>query len=528
MNMTVPLSIRQWVDRRRLQRLRLLGRPLSAFCFGRQLGLVLSEQSLRLCLMDRSWGRFRVIDVGTIPFAAGDAADWPKRCLYAAQVIVEYLNRWKASHVPVNIGLLSHEIGFRRLTLPDMPARELAEAVTWEGGKLFPFDFSKCTVYFEAVRRFMRENTRYLDLNIIAVDNSIVRAVYNQFQAAGLTLGQVNYLPCFLERLSSAPSLASPEGRELVLYLDDEQSMAIFTHDGHLEFHQSFATRPLPGPLEDGSLENVEAIADELTTFIDLYNAQDRENSPRSITICGRYGTHPDTEEFFSGLTGLPCRSAAGLDWLEAMRGQCDAAAVNTAMAPFLVSLAPTYRYPLAPAEYRAAKAKSLIIKRVGTAAAVAALGITSLWYADHQTGKNLTHELMALQSERAEMEKSLGFRTYRMVMSRLNQDQSKRLDGVNTPPSIVHVLFKELSLTLPEQLTITAIDVRQEEGKYRLALDGVISLAGFSPEIVLAQYVTTLEQSPLFTGVAVVNYRKEAKKDAYDLTFQLAMDLQV
>jgi hypothetical protein len=89
-------------------------------------------------------------------------------------------------------------------------------------------------------------------------------------------------------------------------------------------------------------------------------------------------------------------------------------------------------------------------------------------------------------------------------------------------------VVLKEVSLSLPEYITLTAINLEEAGSGHELILEGYVRIREFSPEIVLAEYVETLNALPFFSGVTVSHHQKRPDRDKDDLTFQLKMDARV
>ncbi|MCP4567769.1 MAG: pilus assembly protein PilM, partial [FCB group bacterium] len=284
--------------------------PAATNQFGPRLGVVISEQSVRLCLARGIGAKTTIIRVQSFPLESDNQAGPIEWINQATTIVIDFLQKQKRQRIPVNVGLLMRGVGFRRINLPDMPAAELSQAIAWEGNKLFPFDFSKCAVHYDIVGRIKNKSAANLDVNIIAADNEIINTLYSSFKSAGIKIGQVNFLPYHLSRLLLGHKGVKPDQRNLIIYLDGEQSLAVFVHNGYLEFFQQFVTQPKAAGEGQAGIANIDAIGEELTTFLDLYGAQDSTRLINSIFLCGKYGWGEDTAEFIGNRTGLPCIAA--------------------------------------------------------------------------------------------------------------------------------------------------------------------------------------------------------------------------
>lgn len=511
-----------------LRCLNILSQPLALHPIGYQLGLVLSEQTVRLCLVRRAWFTSSVVALQTTEVEIDLTEGYGPLIEKATAITVDFIRQHKLSRIPINIGLLIRGVGFRRIRLPEMPSGELSAAISWEGKKLFPFDFSNCEIHHEVVRKVSSGETPQLDVNIIAADKNIIEALNLGFKAAGLKIGQVNFLPCFLSDLLKKYQAENEDGHDLILYLDDEQSMAVFVHKGSPEFFQQFVTRPSGLTENESSLGNVESFGEELSSFLDLYYAQDASRSIDSIYLCGKFGFDESTGEHFARRTGLPCLTAAAEQSPLAGIAGLDRSRINSSIASVVTALSATYQYPLATRAFRTARARTAMIGRLGTTAALALLIAGSLQFKNNYNEHELIGLLQSHQAEISAFERSPAYIAYINLTHRLNRSKAY-LNGIqHKRASHAHLLLKALSRRMPDQLNLTSLDVKIMEGRYVLQLDGHVKLKDFSPEIILAQYVEDLRKSPLFENISVITHQKSKRQGRFELSFQLLMDTQV
>lgn len=506
----------------------LIWRPFSSLRAGHQLGLVISEQSLRLCLVKRFLQKSRIIDARTFQLGAEDSDEWLEKIGIAITIARRYLDERRISRVPVNVGLLGPDIGFRRMTLPHMPPKELVSAIAWEGKNLFPFDFAKCLVHHEVADRIIHDDGCRLGINVIAAREEIIRTVFEQLKSKNMKIGQVNFLPYFLTRITPNGISVEENHRHLLLYLDSEQSMAVFIHDGYLDFFQEFVNQPNGGSYDNPATENISVIIDELESFLDIYNAHAREKRIGSIILCGKYGGNEQTVKEITSATGLPCRSIMSTGSLRAIGGNLSQWQLNESIAAVMTALAPSWRRPLATPEFRRRLEKTKFIKRFATAATLALITVAILLYTEYRNEKELTDRLNTVKHEISRIQKSDGYRTYLALIGELSRTRDYMQQAKSKKDSHYHVMLKELSLILPEHLTLTSINLIEQQGQYILTLDGRVKLKRFSPEIILAQYVEALEGSYFFQNVEVTAHSKRQEKGELDLSFQLRMDAQV
>jgi hypothetical protein len=503
-----------------------LQHPVSGWWNRHHQGLVITEDSAQLGIIRRGFGTPRSVSAETLPFDRSQTDGWPVRIAKTIGWAHDRLQGHGLLRTPVNVALLGQDISFRRLILPLMPPQELAEAIRWEGNKLFPFDLNESVVHHEIVRRFDHNNSTFVAVNIIAAGKRIIDSLYGQFQATGLVPGQVTYLPCRLARLVSMQTDIDRQACHLVLYLDGHHSLAVFVVNGYLDFCQEFSTQPVAGLVGTDAIDNLAPLTDELNSLIDLYHAQERENSVQSIILCGQFAGDSNIAAALSETTGLSCRPAAGMG--DATRTHAGPTEPHPSIAALLTALAPSHIHPLAPAIYHQQQEKRLFFRRLAIAAAVTLTGLSGWQYATYGSLSDLSHRLESTKAERMEIENSPAYWTFQA----LSRDPALQPPSPTATPSLVNsryqAMMKELSQITPPSLTLTLLDIRWEEGRPMAQLDGHIRLNDFSPEIVLARYVEALSDSPFYDGVTVVSHQKQRDETGLLLNFQLQMSVRL
>ena len=495
---------------------------------GYRLGVAISERSMRLCLVKKRLHRFHVVSIETAPQAFEHTDSWPGRLDFAAGFAARYLHDRKLSGIPVNIGLLGEDIAFRRLYLPRIPAKELAAAILWEGKKLFPFDLGRSIVDYCVVEHSERNGVERLGINIIAGQSDLIDAIYEKFGTAGVVVGQIGYLPGFIAQSMRFTTAPRRDACQVIICLDEVAGSAIFVHKGALEFVQRFAS-PLPaltGP--ETVLAYGESIASELVSFFDLYNGQNPENAVSSVLLCGKNAASRDLSAQLTAATGLPChRLVEDGSFLSALNG-IDSDEIQRYLDAIMTALAAPGHRPLLPFRLKTREQKRRLRLQLGMALAFALITIAGMQWTAMSKTSVLQRELDAQKTAAHTLEQSAAYQSYISLADKLKRDRIyiSRMSG--TAATHLHVLLKELSLILPDNVNLTAIKVEDAEGRYLMTVDGHVRLSDFSPEIVLAQYIEALEKSPFFDLVTVANHHKQRIQDDFDLTFELKLEVRI
>lgn len=506
--------------------LRRFARKLSSLRIGHQLGLVITDNSARLCLVKQILFRRRVIDTTIYPLDPQETTSWPRRVDAAIKAVMGYLDERHLSRTTVNVGLVGDDIAFRRMYLPRMSKKELTSAITWEGQKLFPFDFEQCLVNHDVAEVRQKGEYQQIGVNLVAIKREIVETLFDRMESAGLPVGHVDFLPAviamaFSDRVSSDDSV-----RRLLLHLDDDQSLAVFMHGGRLKFFQQFVTNPIS--TDDGRMMNAAAMAAELTTFLDLFKGQQSGNSVDEVIMAGKYAADPDVPEIFAANIGLPCRRFSEAGQIPTSCQSVDDSDAEAMFDVIAAGLADTRRHPLIPDRtWRKIERKKTIL-RLATAATLVLLLLGNFHAQSLLMNRHLRSELESARSSSQAIENSAAYHAYLSLLGEMNRRQNRQTQMQSRHPSHLHLLLKELSRTIPDNISLTTMEFSSKNNPPRLRLEGVVSLSGFSPEIVLAQYVDALGKSPFFDNVIIERHIKKRDNGRFDLTFVLEMGARI
>ncbi|MEZ5359121.1 MAG: hypothetical protein R3F48_09860 [Candidatus Zixiibacteriota bacterium] len=495
----------------------------------RRLGITLNQDSVAFCLVYSRFGKPVIADIHDEKFKADEIPEPGKYLDAAIGKILGYITRNKLRGIPINIGILWHEIAFRRMYLPAMPKSELREAVRWDSEKLFPFPFSKSAMHFEIVEKVTRGESKKFGINIIAAKLVMIEEIYSKFASVGLTIGQLNYLPSLLTNLLPRQKDSDADNRQIIIHLDDRRrSMAAFANNGYLEFFQEFVTPIVLNEENETGLADFSAIAAELQSFQDLYIAQSRASDVKEIIISGSPAKAPGLAAAFEAQTGIPCRSIYDFEPYRKLCATYSGDCSSVYLPVMMTAIASPNIKPLAPADVIAKIENKVFIYRVSAAAVLALLIVAGLQFIQVQRANSLEATLLAKTEEIQKLEQSPAYQGYLNLAGKLKRSQSYLALSQEKKDSHFHVILKALAQDVPSELNFSDLEFKNFDEGLQLRLMGHVRVDNFSPEIILAQYIETLRKIPFLQNVTVTNHHKQKKNDKFDLFFQIQMDTQV
>lgn len=507
---------------------RRMARLMDSFRFGYQLGLVITERSLRLALIKQRGLAKRVTTVTVLPLDPDGIGTWPARVEAAAATVKEFLCNRDLSRTPINVGLIGDDIAFRRLSLPVMSRKELPTAITWEGERLFPFRLDQCYTHHRLVSKSKSDDRSLIGINLVAAKRELIDLFHERFRAAGLRIGQMNFLPAFMAEMLSSQAGSGGGKNRLLVFLDGNHPMALFLRDGKPEFYQQFVTRPQPDGDDNGRVTNIGALTAELISFLDLYSGQSRGHSLDGIILCGKYAYDRGLREAFAAGTDLPCSVIFDDGTLPAPLRTLEIGQSCDMFDVIATGLGEINHQPLIPGAVRKTNHRRRLLLQSAVVSALTLLVIGNMHLQSHYIRHILSRNLEVRRNTSRTYESSAVYQVYLNLLSELDRERGRMRGAAERQPSHVHLLLKELSRTVPDDITLTGIYLTEEEGAYVLRLEGSVRLSDFSPEIILARYVEKLDNSPFFDNVAVTGYSKKQEHGQFDLSFHLQMGARV
>ena len=127
-----------------------------------------------------------------------------------------------------------------------------------------------------------------------------------------------------------------------------------------------------------------------------------------------------------------------------------------------------------------------------------------------------LDHQVQAFQA-------SPGYHTYNILKRRLATDQLY-LDQIKEAPSTLNLDLKELSILTPAPIQLTLLEYNPADTVNNMALTGIVRSNKIPPEVILAEYIETLNASPFFNNVTIARHVKRAVNNGFTIDFHLLL----
>lgn len=159
--------------------------------FGKKkvLGLDIGTTSIKIAELDVSRGGVALLAFGIAPtppesFVGGDLADSQA----ISQAIRELVLKIKTKRKSISTGLGGTSVIVKRISIPKMDEKLVAEQIRWEAEQYIPYDINEVNLGYEILKTTSTSNNENMDLLLVAAVQSHVFKYTEAVVAAGLNL----------------------------------------------------------------------------------------------------------------------------------------------------------------------------------------------------------------------------------------------------------------------------------------------------------------------------------------------------
>ncbi len=502
-------------------------RPPRDFAVGRTLAFALNDDSVEMAAVSRLGSRVKILDVRKI-YVPGDVSSEDRRSVFLTGVISEYAAQYGGRHPDIRLAVAGPEAAFRSFVIPQLKRSELDSAITYELKKQLPFPPSDCFHDYRQVASIHHDRQRRMKVSLHAATKQLIKEQLSHFDQLGIEVHRIfNAADAIGQLLPRLPDFSDGKSHA-VINVERRRSLISYYRGGNLEFYHysSLGSAFLSQRSDDMRFEDfAELLAGEIQNSLDYYIGQ---FSTQSIDCLYLYGDLVYTDEFVERLAGhlgfkFARFPAEKLGLHGAGRVEESTGDLPVCLQALAAAVCDSRLANLLPPERKVVHARRRVDRWGIAALLVIATLLAGEWAVGQREvafGKNYEQ---TLQQDIARFRSSEAFNTYSRIKQRIAADQMF-LQETQPTESYFGVTLKELSRLTPGPIRLTGLDYQGTNAEQNLSLQGVVRSRSVPPEVLLAEYVKTLDDSPVFTGVSVSRYTKKELNDAFELEFSLLL----
>lgn len=150
-------------------------------------GLDIGSSSIKVAELDVSRNGAKVVSLGILPspggaFNNGDVHDADM----LSQAIGQLMRDFKIKRKQVALGMSGTSVIVKKITIPRIDKKLLADQVRWEAEQYIPFDVNSISLAYHLIQN--SATPEMMDLLLVAAQNDVVRTYASVVERAGLEL----------------------------------------------------------------------------------------------------------------------------------------------------------------------------------------------------------------------------------------------------------------------------------------------------------------------------------------------------
>ncbi len=499
-------------------------RPKSSQLLGTAISFCIESHSMQMAAV-RHWGRSkRVIDIKKEYFPK-DTLGKKSRNEIILRAISDFIAENGGYGGTVSLAVSGPETTFRTFLMPRLRRGELDTAISFEVKKQIPFPFEDCTYDWRTIYRIERGESVNYKVALQAATKRFIREQLEPFEAQDIKVNQVSHTQDVIGEFLKHLAGFTEDKSYTLLNIGPKSTEISFYRGSTLEFsHATAVSSAMLGTFPEQTRYEyfAETIVNEIQTSLDYYAGQFSASLQDKIYVYGDLAYSRELLELLntksgieleplpvSTLRNLTVRNSEQVETIPVCLPALAAAACQSSLANLL------------PAEQKKShiRVKAGVYAKVGLALLVIAFGLS--WLTLRNRTSIAEQKLAELNRQVVEFRNSEAFHTYNLVKRQIALDQSY-LDLITQSPSYLALNLKELTRLTPDQITLIYLDYKPHPTDKNFFLHGIVESEDIPPEIILAEYVEVLSDSPFYEDVSIIRHVKKTIKKKFQIDFQI------
>jgi hypothetical protein len=431
--------------------------------------------------------------------------------------------RWKS--VALTIG--GSETAYRRLQIPRLGKRELKSAIPIEIKRQIPFPVADACFDYRPIAEVSVGTESQFKIAVTAATRHLVDQHLEPFNTLGITVDAIYLATDVVGRLLEGLPQFDPDANYCLVNIERTHSEISYYRGTELEFSHviSLGSQFLANRRDDTVFAYfTESLIGELQNSVDFYSGQFAARFSNEVYI---YGDLSYTDELIDRLNNhvefafhrFPTELIHTVQFrTEDVRLTAPvclpavAAAVNNLAIPNLL-----------PEAQKRTSASRRVDRWAMMSVGSMVIFLLGTWVASRSSIADSESRLAAMNGEIDQFRSSSLYVSYDSLKQQMAFDQAY-LNKSKASPSFVSSGLKELSILAPAEVRLYdyAVTAAAPDKNGRLA--GIVKSASTPPEVILAEFVERLRQSPVFRHVTVDSYQKKIESGVATLLFQISM----
>ena len=494
---------------------------------GPTIAIHFDQSSLQFATVHQTLFKSRLIDISKTYIPRSFKNDEERRNFIAGE-IKEYAAKFGTPGTRYILGVGGPKTAFRIISLPKMSGSELNEAIYWEGDKRVPYGLEKAFYGHHINENIRNTQNETISASLLAVLKSDVYDRLKILNALGIKVYSVHHeLEAIGRMLPYIPNF-NPLLTYALINVKKNSSEISFYRGTRLEFmHISSVGSETLSSGPDNSVKYeyfTETLVNEIQNSLDFYVGQFSSTTADTVFI---YGDLSYSDELIANLTdrfGIQFRRFPSESWLKAQPEIEDFAdQIPVSLSTVALALDSPGLIDFLPPENKKKRDLASFIRQAVPAMILVMAVLAVYWGTLKFSGNVDDIRLMSAEYQISMFRNSPTYSMYSTIKNQMAADRTV-LDRLNQNPTILNLNLKELSRLVPDKIKLDVYDLVSEGDSCLVYVNGHAISSDPPPEIVLAEFIARMQNSPFFKNVELKRHSKKASGNDFVIDFQLEM----
>ncbi len=503
---------------------------------GKEIVFQIDEQSLQYCITKRNISSTKIIDFGKI-YRPRTGATLSDHSDFLSEELQHITKQHKTSNARFGLSIPSSDIAVRSIRIPKMSRSEERNAVYFEGDKSVPFALADAYWAYRRCKQFTTDVSCDITITLMALlktnlddtlrffeSNSITfDFICQDTEALGLSLG---LLPEFTEERSFGLLNIRPARTDVSLYAG---SCLQFLHHGgigSLALGQSLHLGSDTSSFMPQALNNfAEGLENTIQQALDYYGAHYGIDDLDTFYIYGDFSYSAELIDIMSQRFGVTFKRFPIEVFDKYPLANAELKEIIPVALPVVaVATSPYELSDFTPASVHHQRGHKTFVRHSLSAAALVMLTMGLSWTSLWLKNKNAISRLESASKTVSRFENSTAYAGYRILKEELLR-QERMIDELEHKNSEHYLALKDIAALTPSTIQLDYLQYFPKESGRTTTLSGIVVSRLVAPEIILAEFVTRLGGSPLFTNVQLKSHSKSIDGGTRKVAFSLDLE---
>ncbi|MFQ6007761.1 MAG: pilus assembly protein PilM [Candidatus Zixiibacteriota bacterium] len=501
-------------------------RPRRRFVFGRHLAFAIDDSSVQMAVVSHYGRAKRIRDVRKVSIPP-ELIGVPAQSDFIANTVENYIDTFGRLGSKVSLAISGKETVLRTFLTPMMKKRQLATAVHFEAKKQIPFALEDCIYDYRTVTKIIGAGKIRFKVTLHAATRRLVDENLEPFRQRKITVSWAYHSQEAIGQCLRHLSDYNVDKHYTLINIDHDHSEISFYRGSLLEFYHvaTIGSSILGKRSGQEHFENfAQLLATEIQTSLDYYAGQYQRSTSDKVFVYGDLAYNNALFQMLKRHTGFEFERfpAEKLNFVSTDKYSF-ARALPVCLPALASSVCDVNLANLLPAEDRL----RLLIRKIHSTAqvglAILLLVLTIGWGVLKAKTTIAEHKLVDFNQQVESFKNSPAYHTYNQLMRQIASDRAY-IDKVKELPSYLSLNLKELSLLTPPTIRLFHLAYQTGNTDRNFTIQGVATSKDIPPEIIVAEYVETLNSSPFFEKVTLSKHVKRKVRTGFEIEFQIEM----